>query len=105
MHNWINRSTDELKAACKKNLRYGDCWTDKSISDGEFETDDPEKAKAMRILIWSDHKIPQRVDNLEETVNRLGSFHDRFVIFMDRMDRFISTFETPTMPDEKRDVV
>lgn len=94
-------SSMDLKAACKKNLRYGSCWTDKSTSDGEFETDDPEKAKAMQVLVWSDHNIPQRVANLEEAVDRMESSLDRIT---NSMDRLLSIFETPTMPDERRDV-
>jgi len=71
------------KLACKLNLRYGDCWTDKSYY-GEFESNNPEKAEAMRILIWGNELIPQKVDRQQK---KIYSLEKTFIRYLENDDK------------------
>ena len=80
--------TEEQRRICRTNLKYGKCWTDGS-GNGEFESADPAKAEAMRMLIWGDKRIPQRVEALEDSVAKIN----------DSVQQIVSYFDVPSKPD------
>jgi len=71
------------KLACEENFMYGDCRADKS-GGYEFESNDPVKAEAMRILMWGNEKIPQKVKQHQDWI---VNFEKKFSQFLDRYEK------------------
>jgi hypothetical protein len=88
----------ELKTFAKiGNLKVDDTWIDSSPPSREPCFESSNFNKAICYL-----ELPNRVINLESRMNRIETNLDRIAVSVDRL---LNIFESPSKPDEKRDVV